>query len=485
MIHKVSAYLFPALLLGMLFAAGRSATANPDDARNKGRDYLLETQLPVGGWISEQFGLTSTGHKLAITAVAAHALVATDPDEQARAAVLRAVGFLRHYGGELHEPHTNDGFDYTPWAAAYGLFHLDGLTRRWPKGEDAPDVADLIETFAEYAARTQRPCGGWDYRTRGQDGSKLVDGSVPFLTAVMLDGLKAWNVLEEVRKKAIVDLQRSTDQNGLLGYSHDGDHAEVSKAPWWSPEEAAGRTLQVRLVLARCGRPASRSLQDALQKFLAVRERLAAVRHEAGHTPPVEIAGYYYYHAHYYAMCALRHLIEEDPLREDWVEEQAAVLLEALLAEQNEDGSWEDAPAGGKAYATALALLSLREYRDIRVRWSKSVTAGLSRARRLGRPLVLLFLDQNEASAKMVRLFYESALADTVGSVVLLRLDRRSHPPVALRAKVYRGPALLVLDPRREEPLRNPLKKIIGGRDVSKVRAVLDKAIAEFSAEGR
>jgi hypothetical protein len=182
-------------------------------------------------------------------------------------------------------------------------------------------------------------------------------------------------------------------------------------------------------------------------------------------------------------MCALRYLLEQDPGREKWVETQARVLSQAFLAEQNDDGSWEDAPAGGKAYGTALALLALREYRDIRVRWCRSFGAGLKRARRDGRPLVLLFLDANEASGKMVQRFYDAALAEAVGSVVLLRLDRRSNPEIALKAKVYRGPALLVLDPRQENPLNNPMKKLIGARDADKIRAVLEKTIAELSAD--
>ncbi len=460
------------------------AYAGPEEARRRGLSYLLETQLPVGGWVTERYGLTSTGHKLAITAVAAHALVATSGEGEVLLAAERAVHFLRRYEGELHEPRLNDGFDYTPWAASYGLVHLRGLLDRWPGEREQPDLGDLVETFTEYAHRTQRPCGGWDYRVTGPDGVKLADGSVPFLTAVMLDGLRAWKVLPGVRRRALEDLSNLTDSAGLLGYSHDGDYAEVKEAPWWSPKEAAGRTLLVRLVQFRCGATDPASLSKALAGFLAVRAEYAAVRHEPGHVKPLEIAGYYYYHAHYYAMCALRSLLERNPDSESFVLKEAGLLAAALLSEQAADGSWQDAPAGGRAYGTALALLMLREYRDIRVRWFDDLRAGLDRAGKTGRPLLLLFTDANDASRKMVDLFYDSLLAEPLRSLVLVRLDRRSHSQLALRAKVYRGPSLLLLDPTLEKPLKSPLKKLTGGRDAKKVTAVLEKGLQAWSDRG-
>jgi len=429
--------------------------------------------------------LTSTGHKLAITAAAAHALTATSTEDEVLSAAERAVGFIRHYEGELREPRLVDGFDYTPWAAAYGLVHLHGLRDRWPGKRKKPELGGLVSTFTRYAIRTQRPCGGWDYRVTGRSGAKLADGSVPFLTAVMLDGLRAWDVEPAARLRALDDLENSTDSAGLPGYSHDGDYAEVKAAPWWSPKEAAGRALLVRLVQARCGVTDSATLRKALTGFLEVRSEYAAVRNEAGHKKPHEIAGYYYYHAHYYAMCALRRLLRQDPESEPFVLEQAAILISALLSEQADDGSWEDAPAGGKAYATALALLMLREVRDIRVRWFDDLQAGLDRARKTGRPLVLLFMDDNDASQKMVNVFYSSLLTSTLRSVVLVRLDRRAHSQIAIRAKVYRGPAIVLLDPTLEHPLKSPLKKLIGGRDAKKVASVIEQALAAWSAEER
>ncbi len=454
------------------------------DARHRGVRYLLGVQLPVGGFLNEEFGLTSTGHKLAITAIAAHALVATQPDEEGLAAARRAFEFIRRYEGELIKPRVNGGFDYTPWAAACGLLHLDGMRRRWPGDADAPDPSDLAAIFGEFAKRTQRPCGGWDYRLAAADGRPLTDGSVPFLTATMLDGLRAFGLQEEVRRRAIADLEKSADGEGIFGYSHEGKYAEVKDQLWWEPTEAAGRTLHARTVLARCGRCSPEDLKRAVVKFLEVRESYVAARGRSEHVAPHEIAGYYYYPAHYYAMCALRALLATDPKIEEYALDAAGKLVSALLSEQAADGSFEDAPAGGKAYGTAMVLLTLREHEDLRVRWHRDLKAGLERARAKKRAVVLLFLDDNEASRTEVATFYEDVLAPLVGRVELVKLDRRRHSREALRARVYRGPTLLVLDPRREAPLKEPLKKVIGGRDADDLMKLIEKALAAWSAEG-
>jgi hypothetical protein len=85
----------------------------------------------------------------------------------------------------------------------------------------------------------------------------------------------------------------------------------------------------------------------------------------------------------------------------------------------------------------------------------------------------------------MVRSFYDALLCDLLPRVVLVRLDRRANPDVARRAQVYQGPALLVLDPRRESPLGNPVKKLIGGRDAKKVAAVLKQVLENWTGEER
>jgi hypothetical protein len=50
---------------------------------------------------------------------------------------------------------------------------------------------------------------------------------------------------------------------------------------------------------------------------------------------------------------------------------------------------------------------------------------------------------------------------------------------------VYRGPTLLLVDPRSEEPLKRPLKKLVGGRDGKKVGAVLRAAIEALASADR
>jgi hypothetical protein len=69
------------------------------------------------------------------------------------------------------------------------------------------------------------------------------------------------------------------------------------------------------------------------------------------------IAGYYYHFGVYFAARALGRA----PLPERERAELRKLLLHELLRHQAGDGGWVDSPAGSEPYATAMALLALRD----------------------------------------------------------------------------------------------------------------------------
>lgn len=326
----------------------------------RGAAYLLHAQEPDGAWTSPQArgGVGYRCQQVAITAVCLHALVACGraSDAEGRKAIDRGLEALRRLRKErvLEDPCVaEETWDFTPWGSAFGLLHLDGMLSRWPKGEKAPDVGDLAESYLAHALAKQKKCGGWHYR----DDAK--DGSVSFLSAAMVEGLLDWKarglaVPEEPLKRALGDLSKNRDRKGSTGYYHDGESYEVDAAGWTTPE-SIGRSVQVQWVLLRAGADDKKALQTQLHRFFEGRKHLAAQRGVYQHSPPYFIAGYFYYFAHFWVARALA----EADLPADERAADRRLLLATLMGEQDEDGSWFDSPAGDRPYATAMAMLAI------------------------------------------------------------------------------------------------------------------------------
>ena len=142
-------------------AAG-ATRADLDRAVARGVRFLLDNRNAEKGWNSREYVLSSPGHKAAITAAAADAVLAgAGPTPEALDAVHDAVAFLEKHAPEMSEGRLHDGFDFNGWGAAYGLRHLGALRDRWPAGTKSPDWKRLVDPFLEWAKKHQRPCGGW------------------------------------------------------------------------------------------------------------------------------------------------------------------------------------------------------------------------------------------------------------------------------------------------------------------------------------
>jgi hypothetical protein len=459
-------------------APPRATRAELDAAAAKGVKFLLADQKPDGGWISREYGMDSAGHAVAITAVAMEAVLAGGggaPD--ALKAVHEGLAFLEKNARGLDGGKIHHGFDFNGWGAAYGLRHLAGVRDRWPAGSGGaapkpPDVARLVEVFTGWARKNRRPCGGWTYLTKEQDPRYAKDGSVSFLTGVMIEGLSRWDPRSDLLAAAAEDLSKSCDAGGRALYSHAGDWPAAPRGP----EESAGRSLQAALVLAGLGKRGTADVEKGIAAFLAARAEFVKVRTQHPHTPPHMIAGYYYYHAHSYAARALRFLAAREPAPSKAREDRVHELLGALLAEQDADGAWMDAPCGDRAYATSLAVLELLDLRELLFPWCGTLEGAVAAARERGAPVVALFTDGGSDARKLEDMVAGRELEPFRERCLWVRLGRDAEAE-RKAAKAGKGAALVVLGPATDYDPGRPAQKWGPGVGAGTVRGALEKLL--------
>ena len=418
-----------------------STRADLDRAVARGVRFLLDNRNAEKGWNSREYVLTSPGHKTAITAAAMDAVLAgAGPTPEALDAVRDAAAFLEKHSPEMGEGRLHDGFDFNGWGAAYGLRHLAGVRDRWPAGTKGPETKALVDRFLAWAKSHQRPCGGWSYLTANQDPAYAKDGSVSFMTGVMLEGIARWDAKSPLLDKGALDLEKSLDGEGRALYSHTGAWPEYPRGR----EESAGRSLQAAVVLAGLGKRGPAEIEARLADFLSVRGEYEKVRTSHAHADPHKIAGYYYYHAHSYAARALRLLAAKEgaPTKERTA--RVATLLDSLIREQDAEGAWMDAPCGDRPYATALAVLALLDLRELLFPWAGTLEAAVASAREKSLPVVVLYADASAESRKAEEALAGKDLEALRERVVWLRIAKEDAEAWKA-AKVTKGGTILLL----------------------------------------
>ena len=407
----------------------------------RGVRFLLDGRNSEKGWNSREYGMSSPGHKTAITAAAMDAVLAgAGPTAEALDAVRDAVAFLGTHAPEMDEGRLHDGFDFNGWGAAFGLRHLASVRDRWPAGTKGPDLRRLADRFLGWAKSHQRPCGGWSYLTKNQDPGFATDGSVSFMTAVLLEGIARWEPKSPLLEKGIADLEKSLDGEGRALYSHTGDWPALPRGR----EESAGRSLQAAVVLAGLGKRGADSVEARLADFLSVRGEYERTRNSHAHAEPHRIAGYYYYHAHSYAARALRLLAAREGAPSKERGARVATLLDALLKEQDGDGACMDAPCGDRPYATALAVLTLLDLRELLFPWAGTIEAAVASAREGALPVVVLYADASADSRKCEEMLAGKDLEPLRERVVWLRIPREDAEAWK-SAKVAKGGSIVLL----------------------------------------
>ncbi|HEX7900710.1 MAG TPA: acetylxylan esterase [Planctomycetota bacterium] len=149
-------------------------------------------------------------------------------------------------------------------------------------------------------------------------------------------------------------LQRAAD--ALLKTRRDGgrqDYRHEAGKPPSSEKNSAGRTAIAELALYECGRGSLANVAAGVDVFWKHQARLEAVRACDNHADE-ELAGFFYYYAVYHTLEAARALGEPGTRFRDLV-----------LPQQEADGSFVDSHELGKSYGTAMALLILKEDRNV------------------------------------------------------------------------------------------------------------------------
>jgi len=169
------------------------------------------------------------------------------------------------------------------------------------------------------------------------------------------------------------------------------------------------------------------------------------VRSSHPHAEPYKIAGYYYYHAHSYAARALRRLAAREKTPSPARAARVRELLAALVAEQDADGAWMDAPCGDRPYATALAVLELTDLRELLFPWAANLDDAVAAARERSAPVVVLFTDGGKASAKAEEALQDADLLPVRDACLWVRVPKAGTDEVWKAAKVSSGGSVLVL----------------------------------------
>jgi hypothetical protein len=282
------------------------------------------------------------------------------------------------------------------------------------------------------------------------------DGSISFLTAAVIEGLRRWKdrgakVDTEMFERALKDLSshhmviEKPEKKDGFSYDHVGD---CGSGPGNGYE---GRSVQCALALLEAGRGQAALLEKCVDSFFRMRGEYVKARTKHEHTLPFYIAGYYYYHAHYFAARAIARL-GKDP------HGNARTIRRSLLEEQDADGSWYDAPCGHKTYGTALALLTLSELRGLPTPWLDSLELGVKTAGEDRLRVLLLVTDGERDPAGITKAVTGDDLRDVVKNFCCVRLDLCHDDPLRRKLKISNGVALVVLDPAAVDPTAKPLQ---------------------------
>ena len=450
-----------ALIAGLLL--GQEA-----EAVSKGVRYLIEKQDQDGSWYTEIGESREPGMRIAVTALCAHALVAADQGPASLESVRKGIAFIKANLDALDGPFdVNPQFNFNPWGVSLGLVHLHGVSKRWPSAGGKLDLAPIIDALVKKAEKTQLPCGGWTYLKKTQSGAEVKDGSVSFLTASMLEGLLKWRgegnkLAEKLLPRGVADLDRILGTRDGLPYSHEGDYNAGLGG------DHALRTVQARLTLLEAGKGSPDALEESVGHFFKVRGDFEKLRNTYAHTPPLMIAGYYYYFGQLHVARALKKLAR-DPA------DRAGLLRRTFLKEQLEDGSWKDVEAGGKACGTGLVLLSLDELGTIL--WRATVDDALKAATEESKPVLLFITDGKKDGADTEKSMREAGVFELLQKFVCVRVAITKDDPVCKKTKITYGCAILVLDPKGEDPLEKPLKKWTGRRSAKPLKDDLSKIL--------
>ncbi len=336
-------------------AVGTTTEVPAKDAKRafeRAADYLIEQQLKDGSWpVPEQPEV----YRAAVTALSAHALFAwgdsfaDERRKRAADAVSRATDWMRVYVAKA-DPGTANS-----WGTAYLLDYF--LERHAANKAFAPSVEKAIALHVGgqlpsgawsydhgFGTRWKGGFGGWPKTDKGRAHSMNTGPALVSLGRAKKSGFK---IDDAVIKKGVEALLAMRKKPGVYTYT------------WPEPENFAeldqsiGRASACELALRLLGAAKETDAGVAVDAFMKYRADLRIpVKLTPGWMAPRCTSSYFYCFAYYDASRLLAELGEKEKL---------AKLREDLLAVVEADGTWVDFQSTGKPYATAMALLVMRE----------------------------------------------------------------------------------------------------------------------------
>jgi hypothetical protein len=351
------------------------ASANPQEAHDRGVAFLVGAQNDDGSWGSfasarpgEIYLDNLSSHRAFRDATSALCLMALQEpsatDARAAKALERGVDFL------LAAPPTgraSGGTFYDTWAHTYlvqAFSRLHGDERFVSRRQQ---IAALVNRELGLLEQRQGLEGGWGYYDFNYTlASPSGDMSTSFNTAAVLIALDdarraGFDVKPEVVSSGLQCLERLRLPSGAYVY---GTYAQMRpQAGYNLVKGSLGRSQSCNLALWLHQREIS---PPQLREGLAnLRDEHHFIEIGKGRPYPHEAwyftAGYYFMFGHYYASGVVTQLEGSDRT------EFARWLQETMVRLQDPDGSWFDFPLYGyhKCYGTAFGLLALQQVRPL------------------------------------------------------------------------------------------------------------------------
>jgi len=115
--------------------------------------------------------------------------------------------------------------------------------------------------------------------------------------------------------------------------------------------------------------------------------------------------------------------------------------------------------------------------------WAENREKGLETGKSAAIPTILFFQDGKEKSLAVEAMFGEKPLAEILGSFVWIKVKFDPKSDEAKKLGIEKFPALLVVDPRLDDPMAKLLKKIDAPKASAGLKTELDAVLKDWKKE--
>ncbi len=327
--------------------------------------YLVRMQRADGTWVCpmDAFGFDSNLYTPSVTAACGMALLPFRSDPAARGAVERALArTLESLRAGALDARSGAAGPYTIWGRVFATWFVARASQAGlVHGFSREELRAPLEELVKKVVASQMKSGGWPYiAIAGDEAGNGFDPSASFLTAGALLALiearaSGAAIADGAVDRAVAFLEEMRDPDGVFRYMPDLPNTRVlGRAP-----EAAGRGPACALAVLRASNDRSRGvaeIEQSLRFFIEEQDRFGRAFHKAlCHTEPEGFGAHYLMYDYWLALVATRELDAKESAS------ARTQILAAMGKHRFADGSFEDLPGIGRAAATALALLGMKD----------------------------------------------------------------------------------------------------------------------------